>query len=135
MNQEDSRRESKEESLLERYEHFVVTTESGPVRNMSHNMRLMYFALGLCGEAGEAADKLKKLVRDFNGNIPSSEYLRDIAKELGDIQWYLTQICRELSNNQGSGQHITLTDTLMLNMKKLLDRKSRSRIQGEGDDR
>ncbi len=78
--------------------------------------------LGLVGEAGEVAEKIKKQMRD-NSNIPPSE----IAKEVGDVVFYATALARVYG--------YTLHDVLSMNMAKLEGRKSRGTIHGKGDNR
>ena len=84
--------------------------------------RLIENTLGLVGEAGEIAEKVKKLLRD-NTWIET----QDIVKELGDVAFYLTA----LANYFGSD----LTDVLDINMNKLNDREERGVLSGSGDNR
>lgn len=86
------------------------------------NDRLMENTLGLVGEAGEVAEKVKKLIRDKDRF--TSE---DIVKELGDVVFYVTA----LANYYSFGlQHV-----MDLNVHKLDDRQKRGKLQGSGDDR
>lgn len=80
--------------------------------------------LGLTGEAGEAADKIKKILRDKDG-IASAEDRDLIAKELGDTLWYIAAIARYLE--------IPLDDIARGNIKKLESRWQRNKLHGEGD--
>lgn len=82
--------------------------------------------LGLVGEAGEAADKIKKIIRD-KGGYASDEDRQAIAKELGDALWYLANVARYLD--------ISLSDIAEGNIKKLSSRKNRNKLHGEGDNR
>jgi NTP pyrophosphatase (non-canonical NTP hydrolase) len=84
---------------------------------------LSYVSLGLAGEAGEIANKIKKLLRD--GDTP--EKRKAISKEIGDCQWYLSQLCTELDT--------PLDYVASQNIDKLADRKERGVIQGNGDTR
>ena len=85
---------------------------------------LMYTLLGLTNEAGEVAGKAKKWLR---GDI-SFEKLREILRgEIGDVQWYIAQLCTELN--------FSLEDIAKENIEKLEDRQMRNVLQGEGDDR
>ena len=86
----------------------------------------VYPVLGLAGEAGEVAEKIKKLFRNKNGDL-SQEYKLEIAKELGDVLWYLSQISTELN--------LSLEEVAQLNLEKLLDREKRGVIKSEGDNR
>lgn len=87
---------------------------------------LYYPTLGLCGEAGEVAEKVKKLHRDKHGII-DQEFKDQITKELGDVLWYITAICIELN--------LTLSTVAGLNIEKLYDRKDRNKLGGSGDHR
>ncbi|MBR3252559.1 nucleoside triphosphate pyrophosphohydrolase family protein [Candidatus Saccharibacteria bacterium] len=82
--------------------------------------------LGLTGEAGETADKIKKILRDKNGEA-SDEDREAISKELGDVLWYLASIARYLD--------IPLSEVAEKNVSKLEDRYSRNKIHGSGDER
>ncbi len=86
----------------------------------------VYPVLGLAGEAGEVAEKIKKLFRNKNGDL-SQEYKLEIAKELGDVLWYLSQISTELN--------LSLEEVAQLNLEKLLDREKRGVIKSKGDNR
>lgn len=92
-----------------------------PGRGEGTERALSYAALGLTGEAGEYAEKVKKLIRDgtFNKEL--------MIKELGDVLWYLNASAQELG--------ITLADVAEQNIKKLLDRQNRGVLQGSGDNR
>lgn len=87
---------------------------------------LSYCTLGLAGETGEVCEKVKKLYRDKQG-VMSEEFKTELAKELGDIVWYITAIAEETGLN--------LEDILQLNYNKLLKRKADNKIQGSGDNR
>lgn len=87
---------------------------------------LAILTLGLTGEAGEVADKIKKMYRDLNGEL-SIPYSYEIAKELGDVLWYLTRSANELG--------YTLTDIAEINVVKLTDRQERGVLGGSGDTR
>lgn len=83
-----------------------------------------YLALGLTGEAGEVAEKIKKIIRDKNGSIGMAD--RDaIAKELGDVLWYIANFASELNYN--------LSDIAAMNLAKLASRKERDVLKGSGD--
>ena len=90
------------------------------------NMPVIYPALGLAGETGEVADKIKKVYRD-NGGLFGGEHKRAIAKELGDVLWYLTNLAEDLGFN--------LSDVAQMNADKIESRMTRDKIHGEGDDR
>lgn len=82
--------------------------------------------LGLTGEAGETADKVKKLIRDKEGRA-SEDDKREVAKELGDILWYMANIARYLG--------ISMTEVAQMNLDKLESRWERNKLHGEGDNR
>jgi NTP pyrophosphatase (non-canonical NTP hydrolase) len=87
---------------------------------------VIYPTLGLANEAGEVAGKIKKIFRD-KGGIISLEDRTALQSELGDVLWYLAQVCTELE--------ISLDDVAGSNLEKLLSRLERGKIGGEGDDR
>jgi NTP pyrophosphatase (non-canonical NTP hydrolase) len=87
---------------------------------------VIYPTLGLVNEAGEVAGKIKKVFRDKGGEI--SPETRDALKaELGDVLWYIAQVCTELN--------IPLNDVAEYNIAKLYDRLERGKIKGDGDNR
>lgn len=85
-----------------------------------------YFLLGLCGETGEVAEKVKKIIRDQGGAIQVKDK-QDIAMELGDVLWYLSNLARLYG--------FTLNEIAELNLKKLEKRKENDKLSGNGDDR
>ena len=90
------------------------------------NKNLWYPALGLSGEAGEVAEKIKKLYRDDGGEI-TDERRAILEKELGDVLWYVAQIATELG--------LSLDKIAEANLEKLFSRLERGVIQGDGDER
>lgn len=82
--------------------------------------------LGLTGEAGETADKVKKILRDKDGAI-SDEDRELLIKELGDVLWYLAAISRYLG--------VPLSEVAKGNLDKLESRYRRDKLHGEGDKR
>jgi len=89
-------------------------------------VKVIYPTLGLAGEAGEVAEKIKKVLRDNNGKF-TEEKVEEIKKELGDCFWYLAAISTDLG--------IDLNDVAELNIEKLFSRKNRNKIHGDGDNR
>lgn len=83
-----------------------------------------YPVLGLCGESGEVAEKMKKVMRDDN-EIITADKKELICKELGDVLWYVAALATELN--------LSLEDVAQGNLDKLNDRKDRGVIQGSGD--
>jgi NTP pyrophosphatase (non-canonical NTP hydrolase) len=85
---------------------------------------LTYPALGLCGEAGEAAEKVKKAIRDDGGEL-TPERREALAAELGDVLWYVAQLATEAG--------LELDQIARANLDKLLSRRDRAVLQGSGD--
>lgn len=106
---------------FDEYEELIRETAIYPGAGTGESLPLAYTALGLVGEAGEFSEKVKKLIRDgvFNRDLA--------AKELGDVLWYLTAAANEL--------RFSLQDIAEINMVKLLSRKERGTLQGNGDER
>ena len=98
--------------------------ETAQYPNLGQNN--IYPTLGLMGEAGEVAEKVKKVLRDKNG-IFDEESKIALKKELGDVLWYLSNLCTEFNFN--------LDDVAIQNLEKLKSRASRGRISGSGDNR
>ena len=86
----------------------------------------IYPTLGLCGEAGEVAEKVKKVLRDHKGNFDEKS-CQQLKLELGDVLWYISQLSSELG--------FDLQDIAQENLKKLSSRAKRGKISGEGDNR
>jgi NTP pyrophosphatase (non-canonical NTP hydrolase) len=87
---------------------------------------MTYPALGLCGEAGEVAEKVKKTIRD-DGGVLSDERREALSRELGDVLWYLAQLATEAG--------LELESIAADNLDKLLSRHERGVLRGSGDDR
>lgn len=87
---------------------------------------IVYAALGLANEAGEAAGKVKKMLRD-NGGVLTEDIARNIASEIGDTLWYAAALADEID--------WSLEKIASDNIAKLADRKERGVIQGSGDNR
>lgn len=85
-----------------------------------------YFTLGLTGEAGEVAEKLKKVLRNHNSDFSKLD-LDDFKKELGDVLWYLAMLADHFG--------LSLDDVANTNLAKLADRKKRGVIKSAGDNR
>ncbi|MBI2474243.1 MAG: nucleoside triphosphate pyrophosphohydrolase family protein [Candidatus Taylorbacteria bacterium] len=86
----------------------------------------IYPTLGLSGEAGEVAEKIKKIIRDDGGEV-LPEKKAEIEKELGDVLWYVSQIATELG--------LELNKIAEKNIEKLYSRLERGQIHGSGDNR
>ena len=87
---------------------------------------LMEKVLGLAGEAGETADKFKKILRDKNGKI-SKDDREEIVKELGDVLWYTATIARYLG--------VPFSEVAKKNIAKAESRRKRNKLHGSGDNR
>lgn len=87
---------------------------------------LSYVTLGLTGEAGEIANKVKKILRDKGGMV-TSEDRADLSKELGDVLWYVARLADEIG--------YPLEEIAQKNVDKLTSRKSRGVLGGSGDNR
>jgi len=101
------------------FDHYQRKTQETAI--YPEDKALEYLALGLNGEAGEVAEKVKKHIRD------GKELDEDFAKELGDVLWYLTRLVDELDAE--------MSEVAEANLDKLFDRKERDKIQGSGDNR
>lgn len=86
----------------------------------------IYPTLGLVGEAGEVAEKIKKVLRDDGGRI-TAEKRDNLEKELGDVLWYVSQLAFEVGLN--------LDKIAENNIAKLVSRKKRMKLSGSGDNR
>lgn len=86
----------------------------------------VYPTLGLVGEAGEVADKIKKIIRDKGGVMGESDREK-IALEVSDVCWYLAMLAYELD--------YTLGEIMQMNLDKLSSRQQRGVLSGSGDDR
>lgn len=98
----------------------TALTSDDPFKDMMH------WVLGLNGEAGEVAEKLKKIIRDKQGVLSESDK-QDLAKELGDVLWYIAVFANDLG--------VPLEEIAATNAKKLADRKQRDVLHGSGDNR
>lgn len=107
---------------FEEYQKFTESTAIYP--NRGNNF--VYPTLGLVGEAGEVAEKVKKIIRDHEGRM-SDEKRAELARELGDVLWYVSQLSSELK--------LSLDDVAKENVAKLSSRKERAALHGDGDDR
>jgi NTP pyrophosphatase (non-canonical NTP hydrolase) len=107
---------SKKEMGLNAYQKAAAKTA---IYKAEHS--ILYPALGLAGEAGEVANKVKKMLRDGNFDRQA------ISAEIGDVLWYIAALSRDLN--------INMHDLAMNNLEKLYGRKARGTLQGSGDKR
>lgn len=103
-----------------------IPVKNAPEAVMLPDMKWIYPVLGLTGEAGEVADKFKKIVRDKTGFV-SDEDKVEIVKELGDVLWYISAIAGDLG--------VDLESVAKGNIAKLSKRKAEDKIKGSGDNR
>ena len=101
---------------LSSYQKVAVNTAIYPTQHA-----ITYPALGLAGEAGEVANKVKKIIRD--GKLDKSA----LGAEIGDCLWYIAALCRDLN--------LDLGEIAKANLEKLQDRKARGTLKGSGDKR
>jgi NTP pyrophosphatase (non-canonical NTP hydrolase) len=108
---------------LNSYQNYASEYAIYPDSGKGNVTEAMYLALGLVGEAGEVAEKIKKMYRDEHITLD----VKELAKELGDVLWYLSQLAKWSGWN--------LHDVADLNLAKLYDRKFRNMLKGSGDNR
>ena len=89
-------------------------------------LKIIYPTIGLAGETGEVAEKVKKVIRDHIGEFSETQKA-EIAKELGDVLWYVASIAADMG--------YTMDDIARLNIEKIRTRAERNLIHGEGDNR
>lgn len=90
------------------------------------NHPIAYPTLGLTNEAGEVAGKVKKIFRDRGGIVTDGDR-EALTLELGDVLWYLAELCTQLG--------VDLSDVAAANIRKLEDRTARGTLAGDGDHR
>ena len=105
-------------------EYQIKSRQTAIYPNKDNNF--VYPVLGLTGEAGEVAEKIKKTIRD-NGGVMTEEKRQEIKKELGDVLWYVAQLATELK--------LDLDEVAFANLVKLYSRLDRNKISGSGDNR
>ena len=87
---------------------------------------LAHWVLGVTGEAGEIAEKVKKIIRDKDGHL-DDEAKTELAKEIGDVLWYLAVLAEHLG--------VSFEEIAQGNIAKLRSRQARGVIGGSGDNR
>ena len=100
---------------FDEYQEFARLTAMYP-----EDVKVVYPTLGLCGEAGEVAEKIKKHMRDGRSLV-------GVGLELGDVLWYISALADDLG--------ITLEEVAQANIDKLASRMERGKLGGSGDDR
>lgn len=106
---------------LNEYQDKAMTTAT-----FKKEWEIIYPALKLSGEAGEVSEKVGKVLRDKNG-IFTDEIKAELAKELGDVMWYIAALAKAFG--------YTLEEIATMNINKLASRKQRGVIHGIGDNR
>jgi NTP pyrophosphatase (non-canonical NTP hydrolase) len=106
-----------ETSFLD-YETFVEQTKD----NMCND--ILYLTVAMCGEAGEVADKVKKIYRDHEG-IVDGVTEHEIAMEIGDVLWYLAALAIKL--------RVPLWSIAKCNIDKVNRRIAMDKLHGNGD--
>ena len=115
----------KELSTLNDYQKKALTYAKYP-ENLTYIYPCIYPCIGLSGEAGEVSEKVKKILRD-KGGIMTDQDRTEIAKELGDVLWYVSVMAKKIG--------FSLSDIANMNVSKLESRKQRNVLGGSGDNR
>jgi len=108
-------------SDLDMYQQVAKTTAIYP-----REQAIIYPTLGLTGEAGEVANKVKKIIRDGT-NKNNENLVQEISAEIGDCLWYISVLADDIG--------VKLSDIANSNLEKLENRKKKGTIHGSGDDR
>lgn len=118
-----------EEMTMNGYQRCALETAVYPME-----YKTVYPALGMNGEAGEVADKVKKIIRDEKlvkdgggSLVLGEEQRRELAKEVGDVLWYVAVLAYDLGYN--------LDEIAKMNYEKLISRQQRGQLGGSGDNR
>jgi NTP pyrophosphatase (non-canonical NTP hydrolase) len=111
----------KKVSDLDMYQQVAKTTAIYP-----REQAIIYPTLGLTGEAGEVANKVKKIIRD-GSNSKDERLVSEIKSEIGDCLWYIAVLASDFD--------IKLSDIASTNLEKLANRKKNGTIHGSGDNR
>ena len=109
----------KKVSDLDMYQQVAKTTAIYP-----REQAIIYPTLGLTGEAGEVANKVKKIIRD-GSNKNDDRMVSEIKSEIGDCLWYIAVLADDIG--------CKLSDIANLNLIKLANRKEKGTIHGSGD--
>ena len=111
----------KKVSDLDMYQKVALTTAIYP-----REQAIIYPTLGLTGEAGEVANKVKKIIRD-GSNKNDDSMVSEIKSEIGDCLWYIAVLADDIG--------CKLSDIANTNLIKLANRKEKGTIRGSGDKR
>lgn len=107
---------------LDEYQQVALLTAS----RKGEDIELAHRVLGLVGEAGEVAEKMKKVYRDDKGEV-SAGVVKELKKELGDVLWYIATLADFFN--------ISLEEIAQINIDKLASRQKRGKLGGSGDNR
>ena len=108
------------------YQKAIIKYDLGVATDKVSNPDFMDKILGLVGESGEVAEKFKKVIRDKNSEMSEVDR-EEIAKELGDVLWYIATIARYME--------VPLEEIIKKNLDKAQSRYERGKISGSGDNR
>jgi len=108
---------------FEEYQKRALTTVLGTDNPL---LDTLHWVLGINGEAGEVAEKVKKIIRDRKG-VMTPDDKKELAKEIGDVLWYLAVLSHDLG--------FTFEEVALNNLEKLSSRKERGVLSGSGDNR
>ena len=111
----------KKVSDFDMYQKVALTTAIYP-----REQAIIYPTLGLTGEAGEVANKVKKIIRD-GSDSKDEKLVSEIKAEIGDCLWYIAVLANDFD--------IKLSDIASTNLEKLANRKKNNTIHGSGDTR
>ena len=111
----------KKVSDLDMYQKVALTTAIYP-----REQAIIYPTLGLTGEAGEVANKVKKIIRD-GSDSKDEKLVSEIKAEIGDCLWYIAVLANDFD--------IKLSNIASTNLEKLANRKKNNTIHGSGDTR
>lgn len=106
--------------ILNEYEKIMATSK------VYDTLPIIYPALGMNGEAGEVAEKVKKCIRDNNG-IFGGQIKKDILRELADVLWYIWATADDMG--------FTLEDVMKIGIEKVQERQKTNTVHGSGDNR
>lgn len=107
---------------LDEYQKLALRT----ARSKDKKDEMFHLVLGLVGEAGEIAEKIKKVTRDYDSDFAHLDK-EDLKKELGDVMWYIAVLADYFG--------ISLAEICTKNIEKLASRQSRGALSGSGDNR
>ena len=116
-----------QERMAEIYKRTRPDFSYGYGEDLCDDMGLLYAALALNGEAGEVAEKVKRIVRGDYADLPTIEVRQKVIGELGDVLYCVCMVCEEMN--------ISLEKCMDFSLKKFTDRLKRGVIKGDGDER